>query len=64
MNIGKNNSKGANCLLLKTDIMKEFNVNQYLEKKMVSLLFFKIGFEYRLEIYNQLDVMLSIITNL
>ena len=47
-----------------SNIMEEFNVNQYLEKKMVSLLFFKIGFEYRLEIYDQLDVMLSAITNL
>ncbi len=47
-----------------SNIMEEFNVNQYLEKKMVSLLFFKIGFEYRLEIYDQLDVMLSTITNL
>ena len=47
-----------------SNIMEEFNVNQYLEKKMVSLLFFKIGFEYRLEIYDQLEVMLSTITNL
>jgi small GTP-binding protein len=47
-----------------SNIMEEFNVNQYLEKKMVSLLFFKIGFEYRLEIYDQLDVMFSAITNL
>ena len=47
-----------------SQIMEEFNVNQYLEKKMVSLLFFKIGFEYRLEIYDQLDVMFSTITNL
>ena len=47
-----------------SNIMEEFDVNQYLEKKMVSLLFFKIGFEYRLEIYDQLDVMFSTITNL
>jgi hypothetical protein len=47
-----------------SNIMEEFDVNQYLEKKMVSLLFFKIGFEYRLEIYDQLDVMFSAITNL
>ena len=45
-------------------IMEEFNINEYLEEKMVSLLFFKIGFEYRLEIYDQLDVMFSTITNL
>ncbi len=47
-----------------SNILEEFNVNQYLEKKMVSLLFFKIGFEYRLEIYDQLNVMFSTITNL
>jgi small GTP-binding protein len=46
-----------------TNIMEEFNVNQYLEKKMVSLLFFKIGFEYRLEIYDELEVMFSTIIN-
>jgi len=46
-----------------SDIMEEFNVNEYLEKKMVSLLFFKIGFEYRLEIYDELEVMFSTIIN-
>ncbi len=45
-------------------MMEEFNVNDYLEKKMVSLLFFKIGVEYRLEIYDQLEVMLSSISTL
>jgi len=47
-----------------SNIMEEFNINEYLEEKMVSLLFFKIGFEYRLEIYDQLDVMFSTIINL
>jgi small GTP-binding protein len=42
-------------------IMEEFNVNELLESKMVSLLFFKIGLEYRLEIYDQLKVMLHTI---
>jgi len=42
-------------------IMEDFNVNELLEKKMVSLLFFKIGLEYRLEIYDQLKVMLNTI---
>ena len=46
-----------------SNIMEEFNINEYLEEKMVSLLFFKIGFEYRLEIYDQLDVMFSTIIN-
>ena len=42
-------------------IMEEFNVNELLEEKMVSLLFFKLGLEYRLEIYDQLKVMLNTI---
>jgi len=46
-----------------SDIMEKFNVNEYLEEKMVSLLFFKIGFEYRLEIYDELEVMFSTIMN-
>jgi hypothetical protein len=46
-----------------SNIMEEFNVNEYLEEKMVSLLFFKIGFEYRLEIYDELEVMFSTIIN-
>jgi len=45
-------------------LIQEFKINQYLQKKMVSLLFFKIGSEYRLEIYDQLGVMLSTIKNL
>jgi Ras-related protein Rab-1A len=46
-----------------SNIMEEFNVNEYLEKRMISLLFFKIGFEYRLEIYDQLEVMFNTIIN-
>jgi small GTP-binding protein len=46
-----------------SNIMEEFNVNEYLEEKMVSLLFFKIGFEYHLEIYEELEVMFSTIIN-
>jgi len=42
-------------------LMEGFEVNEVLEKKMVSLLFFKIGVEYRLEIYDQLKVMLNTI---
>jgi small GTP-binding protein len=44
-----------------SQIMEDFNVNDLLEEKMVSLLFFKIGVEYRLEIYEQLKVMLNTI---
>ncbi|MEJ2248119.1 MAG: GTP-binding protein [Candidatus Lokiarchaeota archaeon] len=42
-----------------SQLMEEFNVNQYLENNLVSLLFFKIGLEYRLEIYDQLEIMLN-----
>lgn len=42
-------------------IMEEFNINEYLEKKMISFLFFRIGEEYRLEIFDQLKVMFSTI---
>jgi hypothetical protein len=44
-------------------LMEGFDVNKYLKKRMVSLLFFKIGFEYRLEIYDQLEVMFNTIIN-
>jgi small GTP-binding protein len=44
-----------------SSIMEEFDVNEFLEQKMVSLLFFKLGLEYRLEIYDQLKVMLNTI---
>ncbi|MFX1354492.1 MAG: hypothetical protein ACFFGP_11055, partial [Promethearchaeota archaeon] len=47
-----------------SQIMEEFNLNKYLEKKKVSLLFFKIGVEYHLEIYDQLDIMFNTIKDL
>lgn len=47
-----------------SQILEEFNINKYLENKMISLLFFKIGIEYRLEIYDQLGVMLNTIKDL
>ena len=40
-------------------LMEDFNVNEQLEQKFISLLFFKLGSEYRLEIYDQIDVMLN-----
>ncbi len=42
-------------------LMEEFNLNELLEQKMVTLLFFKLGLEYQLEIYDQLKVMLNAI---
>ncbi len=47
-----------------SQLMEEFDINEELEKKMVSLLFFKIGLEYRFEIYDQLKVMLNTIKNI
>ncbi len=47
-----------------SEIMEQFDVNDLLEQKMISLLFFKIGMEYRLEIYDQLIVMLNTIKNI
>ncbi|TXT67721.1 MAG: Small GTP-binding domain protein [Promethearchaeota archaeon] len=40
-------------------LLEEFDVNNYLEKKMISLLFFKIGEEYRFELFDQLKVMFN-----
>ena len=51
----------------KTDwsqIMEQFDVSEEAEEKMISLLFFKIGLEYRAEIFSQLEVMLDTIKNL
>ncbi len=47
--------------LVWSNLMEEMNVNEMLENKMVSLLFFKISGEYRLEIFDELNVMLSTI---
>ncbi len=58
--IGVRISEGINW----SQLMEEFNINSYLEKKMISLLFFKIGEEYRLEIYDQIGVMLSTLDTL
>ncbi|MFO8020753.1 MAG: GTP-binding protein [Promethearchaeia archaeon] len=44
-------------------LMEQLDVNEQLEQKMVSVLFFKIGHEYRLEIYDQLQIMLMTIKN-
>ena len=47
-----------------SQLMEDFNINKYIENKMISLLFFKFGIEYRLEIYDQLEVMLNSIKDL
>jgi len=43
--------------------IEEFNLNEYLEKKMISLLFFKITTEYRLELLDQFNTWISTISS-
>ena len=45
-------------------LMEEFDVYEEAEEKMITLLFFKIGEDYRMEIFTQLGVMLNSIKNL
>jgi small GTP-binding protein len=45
-------------------LIQEFRIDEELERKMGSIIFFKIGKEYQLEIYNQLKAMLTAIKNL
>ncbi|MFX1555389.1 MAG: Rab family GTPase, partial [Promethearchaeota archaeon] len=42
-----------------SEIIDELNVDDYLSKKEVDLLFFRIGNDYRLDIFEQLKAMLS-----
>jgi len=44
-----------------SNLLEEINVNEFLEEKMVSLMFFKIGEEYRLEVFDELNIMLNTI---
>ncbi|MFX1309668.1 MAG: Rab family GTPase, partial [Promethearchaeota archaeon] len=46
-----------------SEIIQQLNVNEYLDKKVVDLLFFRIGSDFRLDIFDQLKVMLSAIDN-
>ncbi len=46
-----------------SNIMYEFDINKYLKKKTLSLLFVKIGKRYRIEIFDQLKVMFNTIEN-
>ena len=45
-------------------LIQEFRIDEELERKMGSIIFFKIGKEYHLEIHNQLKAMLIAIKNL
>jgi len=46
-----------------SEIIEQLNVDDYLDKKLVDLLFFRIGSDFRLDIFDQLKVMLSAIDN-
>jgi small GTP-binding protein len=46
-----------------SEIIEQLNVNEHLEKRVIDLLFFRIGADFRLDIFDQLKVMLSAIDN-
>jgi len=46
------------------NITGEFNINKYIENKMIILLFFRFGIEYHVKIYDQMEVVLNSIRNL
>ncbi|MFX1590938.1 MAG: hypothetical protein ACFFC1_22615, partial [Promethearchaeota archaeon] len=45
-------------------LILDFHIDEELERKMGSIIYFKIGKEYHLEIHNQLKAMLIAIKNL
>jgi len=47
-----------------SQILEELTLNEELERKMGSIIFFKIGKDYRVELHNQLRAMLNAIKNL
>ncbi len=47
-----------------SSLIHEFQIDEELERKMGSIIFFKIGKEYQTEIHNQLKAMLTAIKNL
>ncbi|UCC21102.1 MAG: GTP-binding protein [Promethearchaeota archaeon] len=55
--VGIRASEGTNW----SDIIEQLNVDEYISKKIVDLLFFRIGSEFRLDVFDQLTVMLSAI---
>lgn len=44
-----------------SNILEEFDVNKYLEKKMISFLFFKLGDEYRFELFLRLTELFTLL---
>lgn len=53
--IGIRASKSSNW----SQIIEQLNVDDHLDKKTIDLLFFRIGTDFRLDIFDQLKVMLS-----
>ncbi len=46
-----------------SEIIDQLNVDEHINKEIVDLLFFRIGLDFRLDIFDQLEVMLSAIDN-
>ncbi|MFW9971187.1 MAG: GTP-binding protein, partial [Candidatus Odinarchaeota archaeon] len=46
-----------------SEIIEKLNVDEYIERKVVDLLFFRIGTDFRLDVFDQMKVMLSAIDN-
>ncbi len=46
-----------------SNFMRDFNINDFIEKKKISLLSFRIGENYRMEIYEKLKLMFNSIEN-
>ena len=44
-------------------LMEEFIIDKELEEKVISILFLKIGTDYREKIYEHLNLMLDLIVN-
>ncbi|MFW9900433.1 MAG: GTP-binding protein [Candidatus Thorarchaeota archaeon] len=44
-----------------SEIIDQLNVNEHIDKKTIDLLFFRIGLDYRLDVFDQLKIMLSAI---
>jgi len=57
--VGLRVSEGANW----SQLMEEFDIEEDLEEKLVSVLFLKIGPDYREKVYEHLKVMLNAIVN-
>jgi len=47
-----------------TKLIQEFDINEEIERKLGSIIYFKIGKEDQVEIHNQLKAMLIAIKNL